>query len=163
VTQIQPQSLPQGYPAELVNSTVFLLKRLGMAGKEWSFERYDEFGLHPYHHAILAVLDEGAAETPGAIADALGYDKGQLVGLLDELEESGLIERHRDPDDRRRHVVHMTPAGRKMLERVRRVSRRLDEEFLASLSERERQQLHELLLKVAEWHLPGCSAKARTA
>src|SRR2546421_11966115 len=103
------------FPAELVSSTIFLLKRLGMAAKEQTLDAFDDAGLHPYHHAILAVLDEGSRETQGAIADALGYDKGQLVGLLDELEDAGLIVRQRDQADRRRHVVEMTTAGRKAL------------------------------------------------
>src|SRR3954447_15417413 len=62
-----------------------------------SFDAYEEAGLHPYHHAILALLDQGSRETQGAIVDALRYDKGQLVGLLDELEETDLVERPRDP------------------------------------------------------------------
>ena len=92
-------------PEELTSSALFLLKRLGMAAKERSFSAYEELGLHPYHHAILAVLDEGTRETQGSIADSLGDDRGQLVGLLDELETAGLVERRRDPSDRRRHVV----------------------------------------------------------
>ena len=60
---------PQRIPEELVSSALFLLKRLGMAAKEQSFEAYEAAGLHPYHHAILAVLDEGSRETQGAIAD----------------------------------------------------------------------------------------------
>jgi DNA-binding MarR family transcriptional regulator len=161
VTQIQPQPLPAGFPEELVESNLFLLKRLGMAAKGLSSDRYEELGLHPYHHAILAVLDEGSRDTQGAIADALGYDKGQLVGLLDELEELELVERRRDPDDRRRQKVQITPAGRKMLERLRRLSARLEKEFLAPLSERERQELHELLLRLGEEHLPNCTPPAR--
>ena len=137
-------------------SALFLLKRLGMAAKERSLTAYEEAGLHPYHHAILAALDAGSHETQGSIADALGYDKGQLVGLLDELEDGRLIERRRDPADRRRHVVEMTAAGKKQLERLRRVSAQLEDEFMAGLSDDEREQLHGLLHRLANQHLPNC-------
>src|SRR5256885_7454373 len=105
MTEVAPQPLMERFPEELVSSALFLLKRLGMTAKERSLDAYQETGLHPYHHAILAVLDEGSRETQGAIAKALGYDKAQLVGLLDELEQAGLVERRRDPDDRRRQLV----------------------------------------------------------
>jgi DNA-binding MarR family transcriptional regulator len=143
-------------PEELTSSALFLLKRLGMAAKERSFSAYEELGLHPYHHAILAVLDEGTRETQGSIADSLGYDRGQLVGLLDELETAGLVERRRDPSDRRRHVVEMTAKGRKTLAKLRALSKSLEEDFLAPLDERERKVLHALLLELAEEHLPTC-------
>ena len=160
MTETLPQPAPQRYPEELVASALFLLKRLGTTAKERSFAAYEEAGLHPYHHAILAVLDEGQRETQGAIADALGYDKGQLVGLLDELEDAGLVERQRDPSDRRRHVVRMTPAGRKTLERLRRLSGRLEAEFLATLDDADRRELHALLRRLAEDHLPNCRPAA---
>jgi DNA-binding MarR family transcriptional regulator len=153
---METKPLPQRFPEELVSSALFLLKRLGMTAKERSFAAYSEAGLHPYHHAILAVLDEGSLATQGAIADTLGYDKGQLVGLLDELEDAGHVERRRDPADRRRQLVRMTAGGRKTLERLRRLSSQLEDEFLASLSDEERAQLHTLLLRLAEQHLPNC-------
>ena len=158
-TATPPAAAPpvtEGFPEELLSSALFLLKRLGMKAKEQSLVAYDEAGLHPYHHAILAVLDKSSRETQGAIADALGYDKGQLVGLLDELEEGGLIVRQRDQADRRRHVVEMTPAGSKALARARRLSARLEDDFLASLDEKERAQLHALLVRLARQHLPHC-------
>jgi DNA-binding MarR family transcriptional regulator len=67
-----------------------------------------------------------------------------------------MVERQRDPADRRRQIVRMTPEGRKGLERARRLSQSLENDFLASLSDRERRDLHELLLKLAEYHLPNC-------
>src|SRR6266513_2319818 len=153
--QTQPRPVPL-LPKELVASATFLLKRLGFAAKEQSMAAYEDTGLHPYHHAILLVLDEGSRETQGSIADALGYDRGQLVGLLDELEERGLVERRRDPNDRRRHLVRLTPDGTRTLRRLRALSGRLEDEFLSPLSDEERTTLHALLFRLAEKHDPRC-------
>jgi DNA-binding MarR family transcriptional regulator len=148
-----PRPLPR-FPEELVASTAFLLKRLGFLAKEQAIEAYERTGLGPYHHAVLIALDANSHETQGAIADALGYDRGQLVGLLDELEEQGLVERRRDPSDRRRHIVRLTPDGKRTLGRLRTLAQRIENEFLAPLDEQERRQLHALLLRLAEHHLP---------
>jgi DNA-binding MarR family transcriptional regulator len=144
-------------PEELVASATFLLKRLGFAAKERSLRAYEETGLHPHHHGILLVLDAGSAETQGSIADALGYDRGQLVGLLDELEEQGLIERRRDPGDRRRHVVRLTSDGKRTLKRLRALSQEIEDEFLDPLGQKERATLHALLFRLAEKHEPRCA------
>jgi DNA-binding MarR family transcriptional regulator len=147
---------PACLPAELVASTLFLLKRLGFAAKQRSLAEYEQTGLGPYHHAILILLDESARETQAEIADALGYDRGTLVGLLDELEERQLVERRRDPDDRRRHLVRLTPDGKRMLARFRALARRVEDEFLAPLDAEQREQLHSLLLLLAARHEPRC-------
>ena len=146
-------------PEELASSTPFLMKRLGFKLKDQSMAAYEQAGLHPYHHAVLAVLDEGTRETQGAIADALGYDRGQLVGLLDELEERKLVERQRDPADRRRHTVRLTPDGKRALAKLRALARKLEDDFLASLDEDERAQLHALLRRLAAQHLPHCAPR----
>jgi MarR family transcriptional regulator, lower aerobic nicotinate degradation pathway regulator len=144
-------------PDELVASSTFLLKRLGYAAKERSMKAYEQTGLHPYHYAILLTLDEGSHETQGSIADALGYDRGQLVGLLDELEEHRLIERQRDRNDRRRHLVSLTDKGARTLRQLRELARETEQEFLAPLNEQQRADLHALLLRLAEHHEPRCA------
>ena len=156
IEQPPAPSLP-GLPEELLASSTFLLKRLGFAAKERSLKAYEATGLHPYHYAILLALGEGSHETQGAIADALGYDRGQLVGLLDELEEQGLVERRRDPNDRRRHIVTLTADGTKTLRRLRALAARTEDEFLAPLSDDERATFHTLLLRLAEKHEPRCA------
>jgi DNA-binding MarR family transcriptional regulator len=155
--QISPAKTPLRIPEELTDSPTFLLKRLGFLAKDRAIHAYEELGLSPYHHAVLALLAEGSPETQGAIADALGYDRGQLVGLLDELEEKGLIERRRDPADRRRHTVRVTPAGEQALAEVRTLSAELEDEFLAPLSAEDRAELHRLLARLAQLHLPNCA------
>jgi DNA-binding MarR family transcriptional regulator len=144
-------------PAELLASSLFLLKRLGVAAKQRSSEQYEQAGLSPYHYAILALLDEGVPETQAAIADALGYDRGTLVGLLDELEEQGLVERQRDTADRRRHVVRLTGEGKRALARLRALAKRVEDEFLAPLDAEQRESLHTLLLELAALHEPRCA------
>lgn len=146
-----------GLPAELVASTLFLLKRLGFAAKQRTLDEYEQTGLGPYHHAILVLLEESARETQAEIADALGYDRGTLVGLLDELEERKLVERRRDPDDRRRHVVRITADGKRMLGRFRALAGRVEDGFLAPLDAEQREQLHALLLLLAARHEPRCA------
>ena len=147
-------SLANCMPAELLASPAFLLARLGMAIKARAFDEFEQTGFSPYHHSVLALLDEGARDTQSAIADALQLDRSQLVGLLDTLEEHGLVERRRDPGDRRRHVVSLTPAGREQLAAFRKIVERIEGEFLAPLDAGDRAALQTLLLRLASNYDP---------
>ena len=139
-------------PAELVSSSSFLLKRLGFLMKDKTIRAFEETGLSPYHHAVLALLEEEPPETQAMIADALGYDRSHLVGMLDELEEHGLIERKRDPADRRRHLVSLTPEGKKASTKLRAVVKQVEEDFFAPLDTPQREQLKALLQELASYH-----------
>jgi DNA-binding MarR family transcriptional regulator len=136
-------------PEELLASTGFLLSRVGMGMKLRVLEELDDAGCPGFQYGVLALLREGASQTQARIADVLGVDRSQLVGELDELEERGLIERRRDPEDRRRHMVKITAAGKRELVRLRAIVRRLEDSYLACLDEASRKQLHDLLLDVA--------------
>ncbi|HZC28535.1 MAG TPA: MarR family transcriptional regulator [Gaiellaceae bacterium] len=139
-------------PHELLKSNLFLLKRLGDLVKERAVAEFLAAGCNPYQHAVLALLDEGARDTQAQIADALGFDRSQLVGILDGLEEQGLVERKRDPNDRRRHVVKMTADGKRTLARRRAILERIENDFFEPLDPESRRTLHELLLSLAAHH-----------
>lgn len=152
----EPQSiasLPRPRPPkELRKSTSFLLKKMGFRLKERTLQAYESTGLSPYDHGVLALLDEQPVETQAMIADALGYDRSHLVGVLDDLEARELIERRRDPADRRRHLVTLTPSGKDALKRLRAVSKQIDDEFFEPLSAEERTELFGLLKRIACHH-----------
>jgi DNA-binding MarR family transcriptional regulator len=141
---------------ELVKSNGFLLARLGMGFKMKALELFEQegFELHDYH--VLAILAEGASETQATIASAVNVDPSRLVALLDSLERRGLVVRRRDPQDRRRHVVDITAAGKRELGRLRELVKQLEEEFLAPLGPEDRRTLHELLLQLACHNDPRC-------
>jgi DNA-binding MarR family transcriptional regulator len=141
---------------ELAASNGFLLARLGVGFKTRAIARAEEEGFELYDYSVLALLAEGDRETQSTIANALGVDPSRLVALLDSLEERGLVARQRDPQDRRRHVVSITAAGKRQLVQLREIVHRLEDEFFAPLDEAKRKALYDLLVELAAQNDPDC-------
>jgi len=80
----------------------------------------------------------------------MGVAPSILVTLLNPLEADGLVTRERDPADRRRHLVSLTPAGEKHLASASRAQRDTEDALFASLDENQREQLRGLLLAVSD-------------
>jgi DNA-binding MarR family transcriptional regulator len=127
----------------------FLLTRLGRTQSSRFAKGLEPLGLRPASFAVLnfAALAEGSSQQQ--LGERLALDPSGLVALIDELEEQGLLERRRDPDDRRRHAVHPTAKGRRTLARARAVAREREAELLAPLSAEEAEQFRALLLKLS--------------
>jgi DNA-binding MarR family transcriptional regulator len=104
-------------------------------------------GMRMRQMLVLSYLSDRSPSRQQELCETLMLDPNNCVLLLNELEEAGWIERRRDSDDRRRHVVEMTPAGRDALVRARRAQESLEDEILAALDADEREQLRALLRK----------------
>lgn len=141
---------------ELSASPGFLLVRLGLGYKAKVIAGAEEAGFELYDYSVLALLAEGVRETQSTIAAALDVDPSRMVALLDSLERRGLVERQRDPHDRRRHVVSITAAGKRELTRARALVRRFEDDYLAPLDDAQRATLYELLAALAASNDPGC-------
>ncbi|HRH87873.1 MAG TPA: MarR family transcriptional regulator [Rubrivivax sp.] len=79
---------------------------------------------------------------------------GNVTGLTDELEKSGMVQRESEPGDRRSVRVALTPKGRKVFEKIAREHERWVIELFGGLAEAERHQLHDLLGRLRV-RLPG--------
>jgi MarR family transcriptional regulator, lower aerobic nicotinate degradation pathway regulator len=148
---------------ELVASSGFLLARLGFGFKAKAIATFEQAGFEIYDYSVLAILAEGARETQATIADVLALDPSRLVALLDSLEDRALIVRQRDPQDRRRHVVSITTAGKRQLSRLREMVKELEDAFLAPLDPESRKTFHDLLSTLAAHNDPRCASLAAEA
>jgi DNA-binding MarR family transcriptional regulator len=133
----------------LIRETGFLLARVGLVATKQFSERIAELGLTVRRWAALNVLDAEGPNTQQFLGRCAGIDPSSMVATVDDLEARGLVERRPHPSDRRAHALNMTAEGREVLAHARRVAREAQDELLAPLSAEERQDLHELLTRLA--------------
>jgi DNA-binding MarR family transcriptional regulator len=126
--------------------TVVMLLRLAKVIHKRSTD--ERLGLKLRQVMLLSYLRAGAPAFQQQLCESLWLDPNNCVLLLNEMEELGLVERRRDPSDRRRHVVDITDEGRVALERAERAQESIGDELLSALSDDERATLRSLLSRV---------------
>ncbi|MEU7909944.1 MarR family winged helix-turn-helix transcriptional regulator [Microbispora bryophytorum] len=92
-----------------------------------------EHGLSMWAYAVLLRLDERPVRTQAALAESIGADKTRIIGVLDDLQRRGLIERSPDPGDRRVRLLSITPEGRRLRDAAQAGIRRMEERLLSRL------------------------------
>jgi DNA-binding MarR family transcriptional regulator len=99
------------------------------------------------------------AKNEGCLQQELGatlmVDPNNCVLLLNELDDQGFVERRRDPEDRRRHIVVITPAGVKALSKAEAKLEELEGEVLRNLDAADREQLRDLLMRAMDGQDPS--------
>ena len=126
----------------------YLLVQLGfrVAGK--FTEQLAPLGLEPRHFGMLTRLAANEGKSQQAIGELMGLNATRMVFLVDELEKSGLVERRRNPADRRSYALYLTEEGRAKLRDGQRASAGM--EIGGSLTAAERERLTALLRRLAD-------------
>jgi DNA-binding MarR family transcriptional regulator len=130
-------------------SLAFLLVQLGMHGARQFGERLQPLGLEQRQAGVLVRLAANEGRSQQAIAESMGVNATRMVFLVDELEKLGLVERRRNPEDRRSHALYLTDQGRAELARVRAVTAEHERRMSAGLTAGQRRELIALLRQVA--------------
>lgn len=137
-------------PRVLTCRTGFLLSILGRVSRDATERALAPLEIKPYHYGVLVVLtDEGPAPQQ-VVGETLGIDKSSMVVVVDHLEGLGLVERHRNPENRRAYKLTLTEAGRRLLSEADSLVEQVEEAVLAPLDDEQRVRLHELLLTLAD-------------
>jgi MarR family transcriptional regulator, lower aerobic nicotinate degradation pathway regulator len=124
---------------------MFLLPRL--AKQVMRRSRPEELGLDLRLVMALSYLTDHDGTQQQELVDALCMDAKNVVLLLNELEDRELLIRRRDSEDRRRHRVHITAAGREALLRAGHAMEGVENEVLQALDAEERATLWRLLAR----------------
>jgi DNA-binding MarR family transcriptional regulator len=135
----------------------FLLAQLGAYAAERFGERAAALDFSRPQAGLLRLISREPGQSQQAIARRLGTPPSRLVALVDGLEQRGLIERRRNPGDRRNYALHLTAAGEQAMTGLSQVSLEHEQAIAAPLTPAERAQLSKLLGKLAAAHglVPG--------
>ena len=126
-------------------SLTYLVQKVAMTALNALEESFDDLGITARHYIVLGLASDPDQPSQAVIAGKLGVDATVLGRMLDELEQRELVVRQRASDDRRRHELVLTPAGREVLAAAE--TRRLDTErrFFGRLSAADRRGFEEAL------------------
>ncbi|HZT66686.1 MAG TPA: MarR family transcriptional regulator [Acidimicrobiales bacterium] len=127
----------------------FLLAQLGTVTARRFREVLTPLGIEPRQFAVLRLVAQSEGQSQQALGDSLHIAPSQMVSLVDELEQRGLVERRANPSDRRVRALHVTAAGRKTLAAAGRLAMEHETRLCEPLQPGERQALIAMLQRLA--------------
>jgi DNA-binding MarR family transcriptional regulator len=147
-----------GSDARAAVASSLLIAQLARGTRRRVEEAVAPLGLRPRELVALQHLRERGPSAQQALVELLGIDATNLVAVLNGLEDAGLIERRRDPADRRRAIIELSPKGEHVLAELDRALREIDDEILAALTTAQRETLNGLLAQAVEHIHADCTA-----
>jgi DNA-binding MarR family transcriptional regulator len=126
---------------ELASRLGYLLKHAQLRLAELTASALAPFGVSGRQLAVLIAIDSRVPLSQQEVAGRLGVDRTTMVALIDELEDNALVQRRRDPDDRRKNVVALTDVGTAALRQATQASDGAERLFLGTLSDDQTAQL----------------------
>jgi DNA-binding MarR family transcriptional regulator len=137
-------------PPSLMAQPAYLAGQVSKYGRRELEGVLSERGLRLIQHAVLIAIDDLGPLSQQQLADSLDFDKSHLVAQIDRLEERDLLERTRDPSDRRRNRLALTAAGKELLEELQPIVRASHEGLLDALSVADQRTLVSLMRRVVD-------------
>ena len=127
-----------------------LFFRLWRASHTRAASALETVGLTPALFGLINVIGAREGANQQELGAAMGIDRSTMVLLIDQLESGGLAKRRPSATDRRAREVVITPKGRRLLQRARRMVAEVEDEVLAGLTAEERLELLALLRRALE-------------
>lgn len=114
-------------------------------------ETLEQYGLTNGDWKVMSTLrwtGKPYRRSAGELARIADLSSGAMTSRLDQLEDAGLVERIREPSDRRTVLVRLTPKGRRLHDQAIGVQAEKEALLGAALPDRDKRQLESLLRRV---------------
>ncbi|MEU8824641.1 MarR family transcriptional regulator [Streptomyces sp. NPDC048636] len=128
-------------PPSLLRRDTYLLAKVGKAVRARLGARMAARQLRLWHMAVLAALDDFGPRSQRQLAARLTLHPSDVTRVVDDLVERGWVVRTRDPADRRRVSVRLTPEGEEALRRLEAEASAVEDEILSPLTPDARAEL----------------------
>lgn len=125
---------------------LYVMKQVELAVRSRLDEMLRPAGLTALQYTALTVLERHPNLTSAQLARNSFVTSQSMADMVTALQEQGLVDRHRDPEDRRRLVLTVTARGRRLLDKYRGRVAALEAEMLAGLTARQAVELRRSLL-----------------
>ena len=135
-------------PETLQQNAGYLLNRTARIIRERISEALAPLKLAPRDVGTLRLLSDEGPMSQLALGSRHNIDRTTVVAVIDALERRELVVRVTNPKDRRSHLIHLTPRGRKTLAQAAKIVQTEQEKFLAPLGVGEWEQVRQALLKL---------------
>jgi MarR family transcriptional regulator, lower aerobic nicotinate degradation pathway regulator len=136
-------------PAKIRALPSWLLGRAAARGHRLVAAALALEGTKMMHHAVLSTVAELGPVSQAELGRSAGIDPKDMVMIVNELEDDGLVTRTPDPVDRRKNSIAISPRGRKLLRRTELLVDDANDQLTVALTPAERSQLMALLERVA--------------
>lgn len=128
----------------------YFIRRLHQISVGVFLQELAELGITPVQYAALQSVANQPGTDQRTLARSIALDASTTGGVLDRLEQRGVLERRTAPTDRRARQLWLTPAGEKLLAEAVPAMLQAQEQILAPLTERQRGEFMRLMRIVVE-------------
>jgi MarR family transcriptional regulator, temperature-dependent positive regulator of motility len=150
VTQLP---LPGGLSFQ--SGTGYLLGKVGSVARQRWTTTLAQTGVSPNQFLVLMALAETGQVCQQFLAGVIGIDPRNIVPILDSLEGRGLVSRETDPADRRRRLIELTGAGRRIAAELSALGEQTEREMLESVPRADQESLRRILRSVLDAARPS--------
>ena len=131
--------------AKLESFVGYNLRRAAARQRERFRSIFDRYEIRPVQLTVLALIRESMPLKQSELGRSLEMKRANVVTVLEELIQRGLVSRELADNDRRSYVLYLTPSGKRLTNKLLALHERLEQDLARTFGQKELSKLVDLL------------------